>query len=344
MKFMESIKKNAEKAGTAVRAKKPEILLISGIVMGVGALVMASRAILKVEPVLDDAKAEKERLEGYREAGEITFTVDAAQEVEQTIIFDETDYRKAMWKLWIKTAGQIAKIYGISFAMALASLLSFVGCYKTLKNENTSLKEYSGALLAAYNACRQKMDDSGIDIFESGKDEIETVQVNSKGKEEKIKENVAYFEEDLYKYSPNARYFRRYDPETGTGSRNAEGDIEYDVAYIRRMIQNFGVDYNVEGGYDLYHFWKNLGYPCNTKKDKMERDLGWAKGHPKSLGSIQVDVRIVRRKVTDYNESGDPVFKYEDWIVIDPKIDGFITGYMFKDGVKEPDPNEGCPF
>ena len=355
MKIFDTIKTTTKKAAHSVKVHSPEICLVVGLAAGVGAIVAAIKATQKVEPVLDKAKDEIERLNGFKEEGKIQFTVDAANEIEQVLDFDEDDYRKAVVKCWMRTLWELAKIYGWTVALELLSITCiYKGVYKEQHERIAAAVADASIARAALEAIRtnflkdhteEEWDKYRYGLEEEEYEEVVTDEKTGKTKTVKRKDNVAS-DDPLHRYSEYARYWKPYDPETGTGSDNYEKNMEYNLAFIRKMIANCSTDYVVDEHMYLDQFWRAIGYRGKNNSDKKARRVGWAFNHPNchSKDGITVLLRVVRRKVQDYNRNGELVYRYENWIVIDPQVDGMIDQYVFNDNVIEEDPNTDCPF
>ncbi len=134
--LLNGLKKKASRTMMRVEKRSPEILMIGGIVAMALALVEASRAILKVEAIIDD---HNERLQKVEEARRIVESGET--EVAMTVM----EYRQAKAMVYAKTGWEFGKLYASTIASTTLSLACFI------TSRNILNKRYLGAV-AAYNA------------------------------------------------------------------------------------------------------------------------------------------------------------------------------------------------
>lgn len=121
----------------AAKKHSPEILLGLGLAGMVGSTVLACRATLKVEDILDDYQANKDQIADGMElhaAGEIEYPMEVA--------------KKDMQITKAKTAGQLIKIYAPSTTLMLVSMGCILGSYRIMSKRNV-------ALMAAYKVMEE---------------------------------------------------------------------------------------------------------------------------------------------------------------------------------------------
>lgn len=117
--------------GLKLQKHSPQLLFVAGAVGVVGTVVLASRATLKLEAVLDEHQKWAEKMEVTRDADLDDYT--------------EDDYKKDKLKLYVKTSLNIAKLYGPSALLGVASIAMLTGAHV---QQNRRI----GALTAAYAA------------------------------------------------------------------------------------------------------------------------------------------------------------------------------------------------
>lgn len=109
----------------------PTIMLVGGVVGMVGTVVLASKATLKLEGVLDESISNTERAHDARET--------------KPEVYSEQDLKKDLAVIKVKTAINIAKLYGPAVVLGVASVAMLAGGQNILVKRNLAL---AGALKA----------------------------------------------------------------------------------------------------------------------------------------------------------------------------------------------------
>ena len=136
-KITTGLSKLTGRTGLALKAASPEILLYVGIAGSIGATVLACRATLKVEAVLEKHSDQLDKIHTVHEQvqnGEIA--------VEE---YSETDYKKDLVLTYAQTAGGFIKLYGPAVTLGVASFACIIGGHRIMKARNV-------AIMAAYQA------------------------------------------------------------------------------------------------------------------------------------------------------------------------------------------------
>ena len=131
--IMTTLTRTFNRTGLKLKKYSPEILLAAGTVGVVTSTVMACRATLKVEDIVDDAKQKIETI--HRVVSDPTMTEK----------YSEEDSKKDLAIVYTQTAVKLIKLYGPSVALGMASL----GC---MISSNRILNKRNAALAAAYAA------------------------------------------------------------------------------------------------------------------------------------------------------------------------------------------------
>lgn len=113
-----------------VRKHSPALLFAAGVVGFAATVVLASRATMKLHDVLDEHEAE---IEGAKKI---------ADELEQ---YSDSDHKKDLAKIHVKTGLEIAKLYAPAVLVGAASIAALTGSHVVLN------RRYAGAT-AAYAA------------------------------------------------------------------------------------------------------------------------------------------------------------------------------------------------
>ena len=96
-----SISTSMGRTGLLIKKFSPEILTTVGILGMVGTVILASRATLKVAPVIEELKDQKFEIEW-----------DTASKTEAEGFYDKKTHTKELSKFYVNGAFQVSKIYG----------------------------------------------------------------------------------------------------------------------------------------------------------------------------------------------------------------------------------------
>jgi hypothetical protein len=133
--IFKTVTKLSGRGGLLLKAKSPEIMLTLGLISGVGATVLAVKATLKVDSVMDEHQEKLDRVKyGWSrvEKGELSKEV-----------YSEQDYKKDLSTTYIQTGVGFAKLYWPSVTLGALSIGLIIGSFGILKQRNV-------ALMAAY--------------------------------------------------------------------------------------------------------------------------------------------------------------------------------------------------
>lgn len=127
----ELIVRNLNKAMFVVKKYSPEILLGAGIVGTIGGTVMACKATLKYNSVLDEHKQAMDKIHECVE--------------KHSDEYSDEDRRKDTTIVYTQTAINFAKLYAVPAAVVAASIAAIIGSHTILSNR-------AAAMAAAYSA------------------------------------------------------------------------------------------------------------------------------------------------------------------------------------------------
>lgn len=124
-----TIIRGLNKAAFKAQKHLPEILLVGGVVGTVVSTVLACKATVKAQPILDDAKAELEVIHANTEDPRYT----------------KEQKTQDLTRVYVNTGKELAKIYGPSVALGFGSMSCLVG-------SNIIVQKRLTAAVAAYTA------------------------------------------------------------------------------------------------------------------------------------------------------------------------------------------------
>ena len=120
--IMNNVSRTFHKVGFKIKKHSPEILVVAGVVGVVTSGVMACKATLKVNEVLDEAKDNVERIHEAKDNG--------ATVVGQP--YDENDAKKDLTLVYVQTGVKLAKLYAPAIAVGALSITGIVASNRIL--------------------------------------------------------------------------------------------------------------------------------------------------------------------------------------------------------------------
>lgn len=146
MKFISySTTRQLARALLVLKKNSPHIFFAGGLAGSVTSTVLACRATLKLEPVLDEIKYDFEqvnrRAERFDQAGPI----------------DRKEHIKDLGYVYGKSAKALVKLYGPSVVLGVASAGALTGSHVQLARRNSALTATAAALSKAYNEYRERV-------------------------------------------------------------------------------------------------------------------------------------------------------------------------------------------
>lgn len=291
-----------------LKAKKhsPEVLIGVGVVGVVASAVMACKATLKVNDILDDAKKNIETIHS------------CAENPEFKEKYTEEDKKKDLTIVYARTGVDLIKLYGPAVVLGAVS----IGCVLT---SNKIIRERNAGLVAAYAALDQGFREyRGRVVERFGKDLDQELRYNIKATtvEERIVDedgNEKVVSKTVETVDPTTHSdFSRFFDES---CRGWEKDPEANMMFLK-LQQNFANEKLQKKGYlFLNDVYEMLGLP----KTKAGQIVGWVYDEKNPIGDNYVDFGL-------YNQERERVRAfvngYEPVILLDFNVDGDILNYI----------------
>ena len=318
--LMTNVTRAFHKAGFQLKKHSPEILVATGVVSTIAGAVMACKATLKVNEVMDEAKTNLDRIHESTEVG-LTPAGNA---------YSLEDSKKDLVIVYTQTGFKLIRLY----APAVIAITAGIGCMLTSHN---ILQKRNGALAAAYMAIDKSFKEyRGRVVERFGKEvdkelkynvtkqEIETTVIDEKGKEKKVKQTVDVIDPTTG-ISDFARFFDESCPDW---HKNAE----YNKIFLRSQ-QQWANDMLIARGYlFLNEVYKNLG----MRESEAGQVVGWLyrPEDPNHNGDNYVDFGIFDFYNSNLPEKmlekkRDFVNGHERSILLDFNVDGEIITEAF---------------
>lgn len=293
-------------ASLKLKKHSPEILMVAGIAGTVASTVMACKATPKVNQILEENKKTIDIIHDGMENGHI-----------EGHEYTKEDGKKDLTMIYAQMGVKIAKEYAPAIVIGALSITSIVAGHRILKGRNLALAAAYAAVDKGFKSYRKNVVDRfGNEIdkelrYNIKAKEIETIEVDEKGKETIKKEIVNIAEGNpLNDYSEFARVW-------DTGNPGWSKDPEYNLTYLRQQ-QNFLNDVlKTRGHLFLNEVYDLLGFP-RTKKGQV---FGWIYNSKDKYSDGFVDFGIYN---INRQTNRDFINGYERSIVLDFNVDGPI--------------------
>lgn len=237
MKFLpDTIGRKIGTSSLMASEKAPKLLFVGGVVGMVGSTVLACRATLKLEDVLDKIEHDK------NQAIDVKGMVDSPQYTgDQT--YTDQELKKDMTIITVRGIGEIAKLYAPSVALGAVSIFALTKSHNLLQDRNVALTAAYAAVDGAYNRYRERVIDRfGEEVDQELRYDFETI-------DEIDEETGELKSRTVITDGPGSRYFRWYDEESST---NFSQDPDTNIMFLR-TVQNYCNDQLKSRG----HFFLN---------------------------------------------------------------------------------------
>ena len=263
-KVSTSAAKFAGKAEFTIKKNSPEILLGAGIVGFVGTVVLACRATCRADEVLE---FHRRKIKDIEDAKEIA---DADPEGEMS--YDIEIYRQDKAIRYLKTTGNLAKLYAPTVAVGALSLACILTSRNIMQKRYLGVVAAYNGLSAAFEEYRKRVRDEygeGLDRhFRYGTTYEELPVYDENGKKTKEKEQVEKTETGMV--MPNDDSCRFFD----SSNPNWDKNPTFSMMWLRGQQNILNDILHTRGHVFLNEVYDALGFP-HTPQGAV---LGWIDG------------------------------------------------------------------
>ena len=263
-KVSTSAAKFAGKAEFTIKKNSPEILLGAGIVGFVGTIVLACRATCRADEVLE---FHRRKIKDIEDAKEIA---DADPEGEMS--YDIEIYRQDKAIRYLKTTGNLAKLYAPTVAVGALSLACILTSRNIMQKRYLGVVAAYNGLSAAFEEYRKRVRDEygeGLDKhFRYGTTYEELPVYDENGKKTKEKEQVENTETGMV--IPNDDSCRFFD----SSNPNWDKNPTFSMMWLRGQQNILNDILHTRGHVFLNEVYDALGFP-HTPQGAV---LGWIDG------------------------------------------------------------------
>lgn len=306
--LMNNMSRTFHKVGFKVKKHSPEILVVAGVVGIVASGVMACKATLKVNEVLDETKSNINKIHDSAEKG----VTPAGKS------YNEEDVKKDLTIVYVQTGVKLAKLYAPAIALCALSITGIVASNRILRKRNVALaaayatvdrgfKEYRGRVIERFGKELDKELKYNIKA-----EEIERVEKDEKGKDKIVKEQVNTA--TVSERSSTSRIFDETCP-------NWEKNAEYNNMFLRQTESWANRKLQENGYLFLNEVYDMLGF----QKSQQGQILGWIYDpeDPTCENHVSFGIDDIHNEQKRLFVNG-----YERSIILDFNTDGDIWSLM----------------
>ena len=289
-----------------VQKHSPEILAGVGVVGVVASTVMACKATMKLNDILEESKETRDKI----------------REVESNPRYEEQysheDAKKDLVINYTQTAMKVAKLYAPAVILGSASLGCLLASNDILRKRNAALSAAYMTVDKSFKEYRQRVVDRfGEEVekeirYNIKAEEVTSTVVAEDGSETTITETVKIMDPNLY--SDYAKFFDEASPYW-------QKDPEYNFMFLKSQ-QQYATDLlRARGRLFLNEVYDMLG----IEKTKAGQIVGWVYNPENPIGDNFVDFGIFdmsKERVRAF------VNGYEPNILLDFNVDGNIWDLM----------------
>lgn len=294
------------KVNGKVQKYSPEILAGVGVVGVVASTVMACKATMKLDEILNDSRETREKI------------VDVKDNPEYTEVYSPEDAKKDLTINYTQTAVKIAKLYAPAVMLGSASLGCLLASNGILRKRNAALSAAYVTVDKSFKEYRNRVAERfGNEVekeirYNIKAEEIEKVVFDEEGNETVVKETLKTMDPNLY--SDYARFFDEASP-------CWQNDPEYNLMFLKSQQQYANDLLRAKGRLFLNDVYDMLG----IDKTKAGQVVGWVYDEANPSGDNFVDFGIydmTKERVRAF------VNGYETNILLDFNVDGNIWDKM----------------
>lgn len=284
MKFLESMRWDFNRSALILKKQSPHIFFGLGV-LGTGAsTVMACRATLKLSDTLDQIHGDVQNVKDLKHLAH-----------SKAEVYANDQYAKDLTYVYGKGTLSLARLYGPSVLVGVASIALLTGSHVQLTRRNSALMAAYAAVQKAYDDYRERVINEVGSEKELDLHHAATVQIVDKDEVRVVDPN---------KFSPYAKFFDEY-------CEQWEKDPELNRIYITCQ-QNYANNIlHARGHLFLNEVYDMLGIP----RTKAGAVVGWVVGKD---GDNYVDFGMYEARSENFINGA------ERSILLDFNVDGVI--------------------
>lgn len=288
------------RVGLALRKHSPQILVGAGIIGLVTSGVMACKATMKVNDILDETKRNVDKV--HRVLEDPTIPAET---------YSEEDGKKDLAIIYTKTGLKFVKLYAPSVILGGLSIAGILTSNRIMHKRNAAIAATCAAVTSDFKGYRSRvLDRFGEDIdrelrYDIKAQEIEEVVVNENGEEETVTKVV-----ETVNAVPRSDFSKFFD----CGNKGWEPDPEFNYMYLTNLQGYLTERLRANGHLFLNDVYDELGIP-RTRAGQL---YGWLYDEKKPHGANYVDFGLRNPKDEDKRNF---VNGYEAVVILDFNCD-----------------------
>lgn len=311
-----TVRRGISMTGFKLKNASPEILIGAGIIGLVGAGVLACKATLKVEGIVDEAKKDVEMVRGARD-GELP--------LKEGEVYDEKMAKKDLTTIYIRTGARFVKVYGPAVILATLSIVSILSGHNILKKRHLATVAAFTGLQETFKDYRKRVGEKFGDeaeklLYHDGEKMLISEQVINEetGEVETVTKDVIVGNKKVNLRDPYSFIF-----DVANAPRTWSKAPGYNYTFLIQQ-QNWANERLQSKGYvTLNQVLESLG--MEPTDDGMT--LGWLLKNPNGTGDGFIDFGIIHGD--NWRDPGCFAGGSPDYI-LNFNCDGIITGGMPK--------------
>lgn len=301
---LNTIRRGLSLTGLKIKHHSPAILVVTGTIGVVASTVMACKATLKVNDVLNDTQ-------------NVVDTIHDAIELNEPSKYSEEDMKKDLAIVYVQTGVKLIKLYAPSVILGTLSIGCILTSHKILSKRNVALAAAYTTLDKGFKNYRANVVERfGEKIDKELKNNIkakviETVETNEDGTETVVKESVDICEGP----SVYSKFFDEY-------SIYYKKDAEQNRMFLT-TVQSYA---NEKLRRDGFLFLNDVYEMLDIPKTEAGHHVGWIYNEDDPNGDNYIDFGmhdVHRKSVREF------VNGYEKAILLDFNVDGVIEHLAF---------------
>lgn len=258
-----NLSRTINKVAFKVKKYSPEICVVLGVAGMVTSAVMACKATLKVNDILEETKQTVDSIKEVKEK---------ADELPEGVTYSEEDSKKDLTIAYCKTGVKLAKLYAPSVILGTLSIGSIVASNVIMKKRNVALAATCTAVTQSFKDYRERVVEKfGEEVDKKLKYGIKAVEIEKEitdedGNTRMVKETKEVVTDKgiLEGYSEFAKFFDEL-------SDYWEDDPDYNLMFLRRVEDEANRMLEHEGFLFLNDVYGMLGIP----KTRGGQVYGW---------------------------------------------------------------------
>ena len=313
------VKNIASKALFKVKNASPEILIGAGIVSIVAGTVLACKATLKADQVIDD-HAKK------------MFAIEEAKEKHPDSYTDKDELKDKV-TTYTQTAVGFAKLYWPSALLMTGGVVCILSAHGVMKQRNAALAAAYAVVDKAFKSYRGRVvDELGKDkdyhfMYDTEYQTVTEEVIEEDGKKKKVKKEIQVAKADHGEPSMYSRYYEKQefrDDGTYTGSSQWCQTPTYNASHLALKYKVLNDQLRARGYLFLNDVYEELGFP----RTQAGQVVGWVWD---GNGDNRVSLGDYVDKLVDPNVPAaekNYMHDHDQSILLDFNVDGVILDLL----------------